>query len=302
MLILILSFFLQAMAAEIDSFTPRYSDIPEGLPLLSAEVDRRIRQAVESANKVSSCDTLMLTTYLALELMRPGYGKIEQFINNSPAVFKENIPFTMSVYQNVPQPHAFLFNIGEFLFPFGYVVREGRWIIGSDKFGHFMDEGYLFYLHLNKDGSNLDAVLNRSIWTEDTYNGLTFGGVKSFADLVANYYGMRFWSQLISSKFEGDKPYLGCDNGKWIMLRAFDWREYIDAGWDEGINCNEYKSIEYEQRVQSKIDDLELKTGKRHNCPIYPNDCVELQHKFGPIASKLLQKKCLEAKKEAMDS
>jgi len=147
-------FHLPVYSDEIDSFSPRYINFPDGLHVVSEEVNRRIKVAVTNANSVSNCNKLILQTYLAFELLRPTYGKIEQFVNNSDTVPKKNILFANSVYRNVPEPHAFLFGIGEVLFSFGNVVREGKW---------------LFYLKLNDDASNLEEVLDSSIWTEDTY-------------------------------------------------------------------------------------------------------------------------------------
>lgn len=295
--ILFLLFFIQnAFAAEIDSYTPRYLNFPEGLPVINQEVNRRIINGVERANSITECNDLALKSFLALELLRPMYGQIEQFVNNSMSVPKENVMFAKSIYQNIPEPHAFLFSVGEFLFPFGNVVREGRWLIGSDKFGHFMDEGYQFYLQLNQDRSNLDEILKRSIWTEDTYNGLTFGGIKSYGDLVANYQGMRFWSKLVGPKFPDDQPYLKCENKKWVILRPFDFREYVDAGWDEAINCSEYKSVEFAQSVESAIKKLQTTKEQYYSCPIFPEDCVSLVKKYQTLSSMLIHPKCLAAK------
>lgn len=281
---------VSVFAAEIDSYTPRHISFPNGLPVISEEVNRRIKIGVDKANSLSECNSLILQTYLAFELLRPGYGQIEQFINNSPDVPKENVLFSKSVYKNIPEFHAFLFDLGEFFFPFGNVVREGRWLIGSDKFGHFMDEGYMFYLKLDSDASNLSKVLDSSIWTEDTYNGLTFGGIKSYGDLVANYSGMRFWSNLVGKKFGTDKPYLNCVNKQWTIVRPFDFREYVDAGWDEAVNCSEYKSLEFAKSVKDSVEKLD------YRCPIFPHDCIELVNKYQALAAKLISPKCIGMK------
>jgi hypothetical protein len=278
------------ISAEIDSFTPRHISFPDGLPVISEEVNRRIKNGVDKANSLSECNKLILQTYLAFELLRPGYGQIEQFVNNSPNVHRENVIFSNSVYKNIPEFHAFFFGIGESFFPFGNVVREGRWLIGSDKFGHFMDEGFMLYLKLNNKASNLPEVLDTSIWTEDTYNGLTLGGIKSYGDLVANYTGMRFWSNLVGSKFSTDKPYLSCVNKKWTILRPFDFREYVDAGWDEAVNCSEYKSFEFAKSVKESVEKLD------YRCPIYPRDCIDLVNKYQALSPKLISPMCIAMK------
>ncbi|MGK5090321.1 hypothetical protein WDW86_22470 [Bdellovibrionota bacterium FG-2] len=280
-------------ASETDSFTTRYVSVADGFPPVNHEVNERITRAVSQANRVSSCNFLVLETLLGAELLRPFYGRIEQFANTSDLVPKSHTFFTESIYQNVPRINYLLLQIGESILGFGTMIHDDKLLIGTDKFGHFFDEGHWFYRDLNTTASNLEQVLVKSELSEEGANGLTFGGIKSYADLIANYQGMHFWSEILQEKLPQGKRYLKCEKQQWHQIRIFDFRDYLDAGWDEAINCNEYISREYEHAVLSTIAALESKQGRKLHCPIRPDECVFLAHKYGPLAPRLLGPKCL---------
>ncbi len=280
------------LASEGDSYTTRFESVADGIPGINREINERIKRGVVNTNRISSCNVLVLETFLGAELLRPFYGRIEQFANTSAQVAKTHTFFADSIYQNIPRINYLLQQIGEELFGFGTMIHEGRLVIGTDKFGHFFDEGHWFYRDLNVDSSNLEEVLHKSEATEDGVNGLTLGGVKSYADLMANYQGMHFWSEILQHKFQGEKPFLKCENQQWVHIRDFDFRDYIDAAWDEGINCNEYLTPEYERTVLSTISGLEIKQGRKLQCPIYAEECTFLAHKYGPISPMLIGPKC----------
>ena len=69
-------------------------------------------------------------------------------------------------------------------------------------------------------------------------------GIFSYADLVANLNGLRFWNSILARKPDPIqktvtvRPYIGCTNGKWKRLREFHWTDYVDPAWDEAVNCN----------------------------------------------------------------
>ncbi len=279
--------------AEIDSFTPRDKIFPSGFPAINLEVNKRIQKALRNANQISSCNALILEGVLGAELLSPFYGRIEDYANTSANVAKFHVFFKDSVYRNLPPFNTMLMSIGESLFNFGNVIHQGRLLIGTDKFGHFFDEGHRFYGDLKPDGSNLDEVLTTSESTEDGVYGRAVGGIKSYADLVANYHGMHFWSEILQSKFKQDRRYLKCLNNQWVQVRQFDFGDYINAAWDEGINCSEYQSAEYENAVFYTILELPVETKRPALCPIYPEECSKLVLYYGKIASKLLGPKCL---------
>ncbi|MBI2520187.1 MAG: hypothetical protein HYV97_07210 [Bdellovibrio sp.] len=288
--------------SEIDSFTPRFRQFPDGLPAINKEVNKRITDAITMANKVSSCNILILEALLGGQLLSPFYGQIEHFANTSDNVPRFRVLFVESVYRNLPEFNFMLMSIGESLFGFGNVIHENGLLIGTDKFGHFFDEGHRFYGDLNANASNLDEVLSHSESTEDGIYGLGLGGVKSYADLVANYHGMHFWSEMLQAKFKHERRYLKCVRKQWVQIRQFNFRDYVDPAWDEGINCSQYQSVEYENAVLYSIATLPNEDMRSSRCPVYPSACTVMAHKYGRLAAKLIGPKCLAHKASTTDS
>ncbi len=248
------------------------------------------------ANQVSSCNTLILEAFLGGQLLSPFYGQIENFANTSETVPRFRVLFDESIYRNLPQINFMLMSIGESLFGFGNVIHENGLLIGTDKLGHFFDEGHRFYGDLKNDGSNLDEVLINSESTEEGIYGRALGGVKSYADLVANYHGMHFWSEILQSKFRHDRRYLKCVREQWVQIRQFNFRDYVDPAWDEGINCSEYQSAEYENAVLNTIATLPEEHLRPSRCPVSPEQCMAMVHKYGRLAPKLIGPRCLTKK------
>ncbi|HAZ13472.1 MAG: hypothetical protein A2X86_13160 [Bdellovibrionales bacterium GWA2_49_15] len=284
--------------AEIDSFTPRFKKFPDGLPAINREVNKRIGKALEMANQVSSCNPLILEALLGGQLLSPFYGQIENYANTSENVPRFRVLIDDSIYRNLPQFNFMLMSIGESLFGFGNVIHENRLLIGTDKFGHFFDEGHRFYGDLNSEATNLDEVLGQSESTEEGIYGRAVGGVKSYADLVANYHGMHFWSEMLQAKFKTGRRYLKCVHEHWVQIRQFNFRDYVDPGWDEGVNCSEYQSPEYELAVMSTIATLPYEDVRPSRCPVYPEECPTITHKYGRLAPRLIGPKCRTTKEE----
>ncbi len=282
--------FLWTQAAETDSFTPRNQAVLEGLAEISDEVDRRIERGIRNANAMSSCNTTVLEVTLGAELLRPFYGRIEDYANVSLQVAKIRTPFDQSIYRRVPELNFRLLQIGETIFGFGTMIRRGEHLIGTDKFGHFFDEGHFLYLLLKDDGSNLEDVLYASELTETGLNGLAVGGIKSYADLVANYQGLLFWTAMLKPKLAsaGKNPYVRCEKGQWMRKRTFDFKDYVDGAWDEAINCNQYATDAFGQSVHQSLLQLRTTEGEKLQCPLPSLDCPEILRRYKMYARYLL--------------
>jgi hypothetical protein len=98
-----------------------------------------------------------------------------------------------------------------------------------------MAEGYKTY-RIAKETGSVDEAMRWGVGTEESYYGLLVSGVKSYADLSANYAGMRFWESIV----DGKDPYFACHEGLWARVREFTWKDYVTDAWDEGINCSQF--------------------------------------------------------------
>jgi hypothetical protein len=173
------------------------------------------------------------------------------------------------------------------------IVKVNGVHIGSDKFGHFFDQGFDLFqkehsitansLTNEKDG--LDKALDYSTSTEDGMFGLKGSGVKSYGDLSANYGGSVFWNDLSS----GNNPIVSCQDGKYKLARAFDFKDYVTDAWDEGINCSEY-SADMTKQVEENLKARNL------SCPVEVAKCQGLEKKYSAqVLGKILSPVCKKA-------
>ncbi|MFC7768627.1 MULTISPECIES: hypothetical protein [Salinirubellus] len=117
-------------------------------------------------------------------------------------------------------------------------IRIGDVYIGADKLGHFMQQGYVYYILVTRHGHTLAdarqwgheteaaAPLNEVVHYTDpplAIFGLQSTGVYSRADLEANSRGYEFYRWLENNP-----------GGR------FDIRDYVNANWNEETHTNLY--------------------------------------------------------------
>ena len=83
-------------------------------------------------------------------------------------------------------------------------------------------------------------------------------GIYSYADLSANYQGYLFFKELTHSK----NPYFVCEQDKWKKVRVFDISQYLDASWDERINCNRLRDTKLLALFSKRL--LEIEKDQNH--------------------------------------
>jgi hypothetical protein len=97
--------------------------------------------------------------------------------------------------------------------------------IGSDKLGHFFQQGHEYYLAAHASGGSVATAIAGGQRQEATGYGLTTTGVYSNADLEANRKGLDFYNDLAAS-----------------ATLTFDINRYINANWSEVNNPNFYEA------------------------------------------------------------
>lgn len=295
-LLLVLIFSQTSLhSAETDPFTPRYYETEEGLPPINKEINRRLTLILEILNKSpealnSSCSWAAYEQLLGAKLRRPFQGQIEAYIVDTPGLPKDVIPFDQSVFKNVPTIFSFQIEIGSVLgIGFADSIHHNGFLIGADKFGHFIDEGYYYYSLVNHWNIEISDVLNFGKFIEYAFEGELLSGVYSYADLSANYDGYRFWTNLLgSNKNNKDSLYVSCNKGNWIIKNPIDLGIYIAPSWDEGMNCSEYAYKDMYAGILKSIQQLELKNKKRYQCPIYPDKVASMIKRYGKDAKNII--------------
>jgi hypothetical protein len=290
--LLILFVSLNAQSAETDPFTARYEMKEDGLPIINREMNHKLSSIVSTLNNSSklSCDDTELRKLLGKKFRWPIRGVIETFIMKSSSVPRSEVTFESSIYYNSSSLHSTIIKVGEIVgIPFAPTIRTSDLLIGADKFGHFLDEGYYYYEMYNTLKMDLEQVLKFGHVLEYSVHGQFLSGVFSFADLAANYEGLRFWTHMLGS--ERDKKqsiYLDCKNGKWKQIKTIDLAEYISYAWDEGMNCNKFNTQNLQYDIHKGIERLESRYQKRFRCPVYPEMVASMIERYREHAAMLI--------------
>ena len=109
---------------------------------------------------------------------------------------------------------------------------RGIWI-GTDKIGHYFEQGYDYYRFHDRK-----KALRFGVNTENTYLGLAVSGVYSNADIHANIKGMEFYNNLICNGTNPNLCHYTLVNDKHILTRKFDINQDFDQQMDESINLS----------------------------------------------------------------
>jgi hypothetical protein len=267
----LLSFFLfnSALAYEVDNFTDRDLSLRDARPILDQKVTELLDRAarVTRVEDPGGCSPVLLRQEI-LRWIRPDpTGIFELWLEFSDEIEKTPVGVRKSIYRNV----SFLDSPILKVFGIGRSFRLAGHMIGTDKIGHFFMQGLDFY-HQVRGGRPLREVLERENG-EDGLWGWGTSGVKSWADIAADYAGYRFWSRLV----EGTDPYFRCvEEEGWVRHASFSWADYVDASWDEAINCSEMKP-----GIRARVDE-EL-TRRGWTCPMDREACSVLaQQEWAP--------------------
>ena len=297
---LIALFSISSYSSEIDSFTERYTgDRQNALPQINEFTNQRIQKAMRKANRKSKkpCDQKKLMKYLKKQL-KGGFvaGPVEAWVNKGGdgTVDISRLSRKESIFKHVNFWNNFFMFLSKDTI--GAIVNiemdDKIHYVGADKFGHFFTEGYKHYEIAFKDKKGIDEAIKWSQGTERGIFGLATSGVYSFADLVANYNGMVFWKNIFEQYDYIDSPYFKCVDNQWKQIKSFDWSDYIDASWDEGINCSAYRNKHFHNSIQKSLNELHEKQGWDFQCPVEPRKCIGLGKKYGKHKGKLLNDHC----------
>jgi|GEM_PF-1224573 len=126
------------------------------------------------------------------------------------------------------------------------IVQVSGVLLGLDKLGHFLAQGFDYYLYFQSLDSKLltpeRAARVREYGHDGEVNqlGLATGGVYSMADLASNWAGMLFFLSLFDDvrvEAEQHARYFARDSaGVFRRTRDFRWAEWVTADWDEVVN------------------------------------------------------------------
>ena len=132
---------------------------------------------------------------------------------------------------------------------FGINIKVNGIYTGVDKTDHVFRTGYDYFETYKKQRAKgktekqaLIAAIRKGIKQEKTYYGYWVSGVFSYADLEANYQGLRFHRNFC----EGEKPYLfPLKNASWGFSHSINLADYVNPWFDESYNTSAYLSFRF---------------------------------------------------------
>ena len=322
--ILISTFVFQAgFAAEIDSVTPRKLELDNSLTLINAIFNQRMQQAIKKANVEQDdiealeedefCDEEVLYTELRKAIFQSftaswGLKGYDLDIQLRSLLSRQSYSLSLndSIYRDINYIEGFSLNLKEL----SDVVNINGHLVGLDKMGHFFAEGWQYFELTQYDKHTIEQALEWGKEQEAGKFGYSTTGIYSFADLVANFNGWRFWNKVLLKEKDPlkgvmanffNRPYLSCDVQiiasikhrkivkAWQYNARFDLSDYIDGSWDEGNNCNSYEDPIIEEKVRLRIKNVD----PDFSCPFKAEHCLKSQEKYGYYAKHVLHPYCL---------
>ncbi|MDD2805646.1 MAG: hypothetical protein PHV33_08835 [Elusimicrobiales bacterium] len=285
-------------AAEADHFS-----LPDGqIADITAEVNKLSNEGLAAAiadlNAQGGCDDTRKSEELLYERLTDVFSnhKKGQLVNTiiSGEIPRTVIPLKESVYSEWSIWNGFL--LGRrgaaksplALFP---LIKIGDTVVGVDKLEHMFGMGLRYFKGHYLEEKPLVSVLKGGIFKEKTFLGgnMLATGVFSYADLSANFNGMRFWNHMLQKRDDvlgaqhNAGPYLTCQAGKWVKNeeRPIDFRTYVDATMQESMNCSKFATSAGVRKFHEALAALQSKDKSRiFTCPENPGLMDETMKKY----------------------
>ena len=302
--VIILATIVSAKAAEVDSFRLRYQELPDSLLLLNKKANELMVEAVREANKThfnAACSEKRLYKKLRSKFRNHYLDKFSKWIINTDQLAKIETKIGQSIYRDFsplqsPIQGAWARVAND---PTAAALNVNGHRIGTDKFEHFMGSGFNYFKTYVLEGKPLEEALNIGWKAETGIMGGFMTGVMAYGDLVANFQGMRFWNHVLQTSEDvlgkNEGPYIVCEKDQWTQIKKIDFSVYIDAGFDEGINCSKMRTQKMTRLVQNRLKEYQAKDpqNRSFDCPIDQRKLDELVDHYGELTPWLINEKGL---------
>lgn len=281
-------------ASEIDSFTRRYEPLEDSSTIINKRTNEYLHQAIKRANSRENCHKETLYNEIRKDFnIILNKGTFIQEIVSSENIPKHTISRLDSIFKYhkitdgylLARPAADMDGIG-----IGTTMNFNGHYIGSDKFEHMWGQGYHYFRRFYYKGFTIKRVLYVGLANERLHLGGNpiATGVYTPADLVANFQGMRFWNHLLNEGPDllGEElgPYITCEDDQWKLVKEVDFRNYIDAGFDEAYNCSMIVTKSGLRGVKKALTELNLKDPHNlYTCPLDLDEIKNVRKKYEAV-------------------
>ena len=210
--------FKASFAAEIDSVTPRKLKLDNSLAIINTIFNQRMQEAIQKANAQQDdiednyededieesenrfCDEEALYSELRKAIYQSytaswglkGYD-LDLQLRRLLSRQSYSLSLNDSIYRDIDYLEGFSLNMKEL----SDVVNINGHLIGLDKIGHFFAEGWQYFELTEFENQNIEQALDWGKRQEAGKFGYSTTGIFSFADLIANFNGWRFWNKVL---------------------------------------------------------------------------------------------------------
>ena len=222
-------------AYETDQYTARNLELADAVDLLNGEVNRALVEIAAGWRGDPDPRRFARLVYKRLG-GRHWVDRLERWAVRSEKIDKFHPRRRGNIYSGLPLRARRV----SFLFGIGPTIRVHRVLIGTDKLGHFLSQGWKYHKRFLRSRSTEHAV-RLGTRNEASIFGSPATGSFSNADLVANYEGLRFYRSLFEDGIVGDRSAIvEWRDGGASIARRFDFRDHVNDFWDEALNPNRY--------------------------------------------------------------
>ncbi len=286
--------------AEIDSFTLRFDrDYQDAGVVVNAKFNQMFDEALVDANKVGFCNHDRLYSKLRDRFRNMYRSEFIKWLKNTDEIDSYAVPKKESFFKDFTVKDAFVMGLfgNRKSLATAVIMKIDDFHIGTDKFEHFFSRGFYYYKRYYLQNWPIEKVLKYGFEVEKGYLGAGTTGIMSWADLNANFDGMRFWNHLLSYHpdmiGEEKGPYIRCTNeGKWERTTTeIDLISYVHGGWDESINCSQFKNERILNYFNTHMKQLNSLSGTDvYQCPLESEKHIlsDLETKYGDFSKWLI--------------
>lgn len=286
----LMAYWSVGQTSEVDSFHNRYTPIADSMEPMNKKTNEFLLEALELANsKNKGCSEKVLYKSMRKYFRNHIFGQLNPWLLESDEIEKIVVGVRESIYRDFKWYQALVPGlVARINDPSGKLIKMGEHLVGTDKFEHFLGSGFAYFKKHYLKGKDIEDALMIGWKAETGYMGAMTTGVMSYADMVANFNGMRFWNHVLAKNVDilGDSeelnqgPYVTCEDNKWVKVKDIDWSVYIDHAWDEGINCSKFRTKKMTESVKGHIRSLETKEDRSFTCPLYPERLEVVSKKY----------------------
>ena len=262
---LLFSLSPQTFSAEVDHYTAVDKEVVNALDILNQRANKYIGRAITRTNIVSeNCNQEALYKSLKVYFANHSKGQFSKDLLYDKSIPKTVIPLEESIYKDWSLWNGYLLgkkSAKDSPLALGPIVRLDDQLVGTDKFEHLFGMGFQYFDRYYNRGKALKSVLKYGVFLEKTILGgnSVATGVFSYADLSANFNGMRFWNHMLQEHDDilgakyNEGPYIQCVDNRWVKGVDLNFSNYMDQSIDESTNCSKFATKSATRKIKKLL-------------------------------------------------